>query len=32
MQISADPSSPYLILDNFILDKYKLVFTPPPCT
>ena len=29
MQISADP---YLILDIFILDKYKLVFTPPPPT
>ena len=23
---------PYLILDIFILDKYKLVFTPPPPT
>jgi len=30
MQISADPPSPYLILDIFILDKYKLVFTPLP--
>ena len=32
LQISADPPSPYLILDIFILDKYKLVFTPPPPT
>ena len=32
MQISADPPSPNLILDIFILDKYKLVFTPPPPT
>ena len=30
MQISADPPSPYLILDIFILDKYELVFTPLP--
>ena len=27
-QISADPPSPNLIFDFFILDKYKLVFTP----
>ena len=26
------PTSPYLILDIFILDKYKLIFTPPPPT
>ena len=31
-QISTDPPSPHLILDIFILDKYKLVFTPPPPT
>ena len=31
-QISTDPPSPYLILDIFILDKYRLVFTPPPPT
>ena len=32
MQISADPPSPYLIMDIFISDKYKLVFTPPSPT
>ena len=31
-QISTDPPSPHLILDIFILDKYELVFTPPPPT
>ena len=31
-QIGTDPPSPHLILDIFILDKYKLVFTPPPLT
>ena len=31
-QISTDPPSPHLILDIFILDKFKLVFTPPPPT
>ena len=30
MQISADPPSPYVILDICILDKYKFVFPPPP--
>ena len=29
-QISTDPPSPHLILDIFILDKFKLVFTPLP--